>query len=205
MIGDFIASNVDLSDTVVIVTADHGEEFGEHGGFHRNKPYDEMLHVPLIMAGHNIAQGKVIDKQVSLINLAPTVADLCGLGKIEEFQGSSLMPVIDGQEPSRVCLSYYNRRLVDGESAPEGEAFIIRWDGWKFVNREGGDELYCLERDPRERFNLIENEPKVAQSLQSRLREEVSRLRQDQIIVNQIDMQELDVIEDRLRALGYIE
>jgi arylsulfatase A-like enzyme len=164
-----------------------------------------MLHVPLVLAGPDIPRGRVIDKQVSLIDLAPTIADLCGVMPPEEFQGTSLLPVIQGGGSSRAYIGYYDRRLVDGEMAPEGETFLIRSDGWKLIEREVGPELYRLEHDPGEKHNLAEENPQVVQSLRTRLTEEVSRLRQDQIELDPVDLREQNEIQERLRALGYID
>jgi len=205
MIGRFISSSIDLDETIVIITADHGEEFGEHGGFHRNKPYNEMLQVPLIIAGPNVPQGRIIDKQVSLIDLAPTITDLCSLEASQIFQGQSLVSTMNEKEANRVCLSYYDRHLVDGPSAPEGEAFAIHRGDWKFISREGGDELYCLESDPNEEINLVQDRPELAQSLQNRLKEEISKYQMEPIVLDEVPLDDFEAIEDRLRALGYVE
>lgn len=68
-----------VRNTIVIVTRDHGEEFGEHNGFHCMTPYNEMLHVPLIIKAPGLEQRVRIKKQASLINLGPTIVDLLGL------------------------------------------------------------------------------------------------------------------------------
>ncbi|MCP4614552.1 MAG: sulfatase [Planctomycetes bacterium] len=202
-IDQFIKTHIDLDQTLVIITSDHGEEFGEHGGFHRNKPYDEMLHVPLIMAGLDLPEGTIIDSQVPLIDLPPTIVELCGLSKVEELRGISLVPLIAGDREDRTVIASYNRRLVEGKSAPEGEVFIIRENGWKFILRENGDELYDTRSDTQEKDNLLQQQPQVAQNLKIKLMKHISQFEQSKIPIEEALLDE--AVQDRLRALGYIE
>ncbi|RLI08781.1 hypothetical protein DRO42_05700 [Candidatus Bathyarchaeota archaeon] len=67
-------------NNVIFLTADHGDEFGEHGDFsHRGKIVPELLHVPLIIVGEGIKKGAVVEKDVSHLDLAPTMLDIAGL------------------------------------------------------------------------------------------------------------------------------
>lgn len=67
-------------NNVIIFTADHGDEHGEHGDFsHRGKIVPELLHVPLIIVGDGIKKGAVVEKDVSHLDLAPTMLDMAGL------------------------------------------------------------------------------------------------------------------------------
>jgi len=66
-----------LDSSLTIITADHGEEFLDHGHFgHRPKLYDELIHVPLVIKGPGIPQGKRVDKIVQHLDIAPTILDL---------------------------------------------------------------------------------------------------------------------------------
>lgn len=77
-IGEFYR-RVDKNN-VIFFTSDHGDEFGEHGDFsHRGKIVPELLHVPLIIIGDGIKKGVVVEKDVSHLDLAPTMLDLVGL------------------------------------------------------------------------------------------------------------------------------
>ena len=78
-------------EPIVIITADHGEEFMENGVLGHKRPLsDLLLHVPMIIAGGGLEQG-VVKQKVSLIDLAPTVLDLIGLSKFNGFKGESLL------------------------------------------------------------------------------------------------------------------
>src|SRR5262249_19585953 len=69
---------------VIVAAADHGEAFGEHGeGSHSLFAYDTTLRVPLIVAGPDVAPGRLITDPVSLVDIAPTIASLAGLGRFD--------------------------------------------------------------------------------------------------------------------------
>ena len=69
-----------LEHAIVVVTADHGEEFDEHGEFqHGRTLYQESVRIPLIMVGPGLPAGRVVDQPVSIVDVAPTIFDLVGL------------------------------------------------------------------------------------------------------------------------------
>jgi arylsulfatase A-like enzyme len=82
-------------DTLLVVTSDHGEEFGEHGQFshHGNKIVPELTHVPLIFYGSGVSEGKVIGDQVSSLSIAPTIVEYLGVSETLG-SGQSLWPLI---------------------------------------------------------------------------------------------------------------
>jgi arylsulfatase A-like enzyme len=84
---------------LVVVTADHGTEFREHGSLgHGHTLYDELIHVPWILARPtSLPAGRVVTEPVSLIDLAPTLVDLAGLPSQESFRGGSLAPLLTGE------------------------------------------------------------------------------------------------------------
>jgi len=145
-----------MENTIVIVTADHGDEFGEHGRFGHNTVYDELLHVPLIIAGPGIEGSTVIKQQVSLIDLAPTITDLVGIENPGSFQGKSLLQTIEGREDivADTISVYLNHALRQRNIA-------YRISGWKYILTENlgeghmlSEEIYDLENDLGETNNL---------------------------------------------------
>jgi arylsulfatase A-like enzyme/4-amino-4-deoxy-L-arabinose transferase-like glycosyltransferase len=79
-------------DTIVVLTADHGEEFLEHGGFgHGDTLYEEVLHVPLIVAGPGVVRGARVSRLASLTDVVPTVLDLAGVAVPPGLDGRSLI------------------------------------------------------------------------------------------------------------------
>jgi arylsulfatase A-like enzyme len=82
-----------LDHAVVVVTADHGEEFKEHGRYsHGYALFEESVRVPLILIGPGIEKGRVVERNVSLLDLAPTLLELAGLPPEPVFEGRSLVP-----------------------------------------------------------------------------------------------------------------
>jgi arylsulfatase A-like enzyme len=88
------------TNTTIVVTADHGEEFADHGGMtHGHTLFDELIHVPLIVQGAGVSRGARVGAQVRLIDVAPTLLDLAGLldgASASGLHGRSLVPALGG-------------------------------------------------------------------------------------------------------------
>jgi hypothetical protein len=147
---DALAERGELDDAVIVLVGVHGEEFLEHGGTgHGRTLYEESIHVPLaIRAPKLLAPGRVA-APVDLLDLSPTLADLLGLEFDPQWQGESLVPLIDDpQPPPRLVVSY----LGDGSRA-------ARIGSHKFVLGPGrgreSQHFYDLEADPEERLDKI--------------------------------------------------
>jgi len=146
-----------LANTFIILTADHGDEFGEHGRFGHQTVYDETLRVPLIIAGPGIKGGTSIKEQVSLIDLAPTIAEFAGIKSARSFQGKSLLPQIEGKKEAKVGTI---STLVDPRGGQKNIAY--RTPNYKYILTESLDEseivlaeeVYELKNDPGETKNL---------------------------------------------------
>jgi arylsulfatase A-like enzyme len=166
-----------LHNTFVVITADHGEEFGEHGGWarHHSKLYRELLHVPLIVSGPGIAP-VTVTTQISLIDLAPTVLDLAGIKPDNRFQGRSLLPFLNGRERHipviSECLSQSHLR-VSCRYAQYSYIATFEHPGGELV----GEELYHQEQDPSEKHDLKHRDAKV-EELRSATMAHVRRQRQ---------------------------
>jgi hypothetical protein len=138
-----------LENTVVVITADHGEEFKDHGGLgHGRTLFREQLSVPLIVAGHPRAPpGTRRGDLVSSCDLAPTLLDLIGRNDLCHFQGRPILHVgTDGDH------------LVIGESIRFGkEMRAARQGRYKLIHYLQGDKriFFDLERDPLELEPLL--------------------------------------------------
>jgi arylsulfatase A-like enzyme len=169
-----------LKDTLVVVTADHGQQFMEHGYYgHHSGLYDELIHVPLIIIGPRL-KSQIITQQVSLLDLAPTILDMAGIEKPKAFLGDSLLGLMRGSSSEGGRLGAISEtdvplgmsRLRGNQKRLDAKLRVIsfRTDKWKYIYTEGGqDELYCLSTDPGERENLIDVEPEVATELRSKI------------------------------------
>jgi arylsulfatase A-like enzyme len=161
-----------LANTIVVVTADHGEEFGEHGVFyHGNSLYQAVARVPLIInwVGH-LPAGRTVDAPVSLRDLAATVMDLSGLTSTQPFPGRSLGRFWS-QEPGKVpdadtllMKVSYSPRLPRGTPVSRGSMHAVQLGGYRLiVNGDGVEELYDFD-DILEQHDLS-RDPALADTL----------------------------------------
>jgi hypothetical protein len=173
MIADSLRAWGCLDQSMIIVFADHGEEFLEHGSIdHGQTVYEETIRVPLIVFCPSLIKGrKEIERQVGLIDLAPTILDAVGVEKPSYFEGLSLMPTVSRRfkaphEVQRPC-GLPASCLVSESIARRNEKKAIRRPPWKLIYDPffGACELYNLSLDPRETRNLIASEPTTASRL----------------------------------------
>ncbi|HEC87737.1 MAG TPA: hypothetical protein ENI52_00290, partial [Thermoplasmata archaeon] len=122
-----------------VITADHGEEFREHGGLsHLEKLYDELLHVPLIFYGKDVESSRV-EKPISLLSLVPTIFHFLGLQENEWLQGKNVFEA---------------EKYIISEAWKDERITAYRDNEWKFILSGGKRELYNLKDDAMEQKNL---------------------------------------------------
>lgn len=171
---------MDLSEnTLVIITADHGEGLMQHNWLqHGLNIYEEAVRVPLLVRWPNhIPQGKIISEPVGLISLAPTILDLVGIKPSNAtFQGQSLGPVLRGEmtlDKNRPIFLYrqHYKEGEEGGAIANGDKFGIRVGIWKYIEgeKENTKELFDLSIDPGELTNLHNTHPQKAGELTDRL------------------------------------
>ncbi len=133
------------AQTGVVVTADHGEGFMEHGLMsHNNSLYNELLHVPLLIKLPGLAPGRV-RAQVQLADLFPTLAHLVKAPLPKLLHGSDVLPVLQGKTSGE---PYAYSELVNAR-------YSLQSLDWKFIaSFQGGRELFDLAKDPHETTNL---------------------------------------------------
>jgi len=197
---DFFARLEDmglLDDCLIIITSDHGEEFGDHGGLlHSASLYDELLRVPLIIAGSAVPATGEETRLVSLIDLAPTILAAAGLPATEIMEGRNLL---DGSgvlplAQQRIYAQYADR------------LYGIRTPRWKIIQTSKNEhvQLFDLEADPQELRNVAQQRVAIADGLLGELEawkktcaDRVSRmLTQPELTPEKIE---------ELRALGYTQ
>jgi len=149
-----------LKDSWVILTTDHGDEFGEHGGLsHDGKMYSELVHIPLIVYGPGQERSEVCDTLVSTIDISPTILYLFGLNSPEAFQGHPLFPLKD--YPIKGIFGEAMDKHGSQEKGEEKEVHYYREGDLKIIYQERGNswELYDLKYDLKELNNIIEKSP----------------------------------------------
>lgn len=145
-------------NTILILTADHGEELFDHDWFfHDFNLYEGSIKVPLIIRLPSLIKGEKISHQVSLIDLMPTILDLLGIEVNKEAEGHSLLPLIT--EKARPDFNQY----IFTENSFGGVS--IRTEKWKLISFPEKIELYDLENDPGEKNNLAERRPEIVRQL----------------------------------------
>jgi arylsulfatase A-like enzyme len=168
-----------LKDTVIIITSDHGDEFGEHGGLsHDGKMYSELIDIPLIIVEPNRKKQEVCDKLVSNIDLPPTVAKLFGLRPVEGFEGRSLLPL--EEDPVKGCYGEALDISASHEGGGAKEVHYYREGDLKiiFVESENSWELYDLGTDAGELNDLSGTSP-VAEAMKAKLMSRIGRSRKN--------------------------
>lgn len=147
--------------TLVVLHSDHGEEFLDHGGYgHGTTMYDELLRVPLIVAGPGIVNpGRTVAEPVQLLDVLPTLLEAAGVTPPPESHGRSLWPLLRGAELAEVPI--YSEMI---HSSPN-ELKAVRYQGWKLIYHFATDEveLYDLRADPGEQVNLAGQDPARAE------------------------------------------
>jgi len=179
-LGDLFAALQDAGrwdDSVVMVTADHGEELGEHDSyfFHGCSAYQPVMQVTTaIRAPGRLPQGQWIDTPVSATDLAPTVADLAGIGWVDYRDGETLVDELDaGSLAERPA--YFERALATAGVVSDGHRYILDlnsgFDECKPYDLAGGsfpgdyEELYDHASDSEEYLNLAEQQPEELDKL----------------------------------------
>jgi arylsulfatase A-like enzyme len=164
-----------LKDSWIIITTDHGDEFGEHGGLsHDGKMYSELVHVPLMIHEPEREREEACEMLVSTIDVAPTIAYLFGLDRVNAFEGHSLLPPQDYR--TKGVFGEAVDKHGSQEKGEEKEVHYYREGDLKMIYRERDDswELYDLKADPKELNNIIEASPR-SEAMKERIRSRVRR------------------------------
>jgi arylsulfatase A-like enzyme len=157
-------------DTLVIVTADHGEEFGEHGATGHGNLYPRTLRVPLVFKGPGVPVARV-QAMVGLVDLAPTILELLGLAAPVDLDGRSLLGLVDGAD-----LASWEERPAFAETIQDHKVktrvLALGSQDWHYiVDLEAGTrELFDLRADPAGLQNLFASKPEVALQIETTLR-----------------------------------
>jgi len=164
-----------LKDSVIIITADHGDEFGEHNSLsHDGKMYSELINSPLLIYSNNRTSVKVYDKLVSHIDISPTIIYLFGLEPLKEFKGHSLLPLEN--YPQKGIFGEAIGKTSSHEKETDKPIYFYQEDDLKIIYREDDQswEMYDLNRDPQELNNLINTSAK-SEDMKKKLIPQINR------------------------------
>jgi arylsulfatase A-like enzyme/HEAT repeat protein len=150
-------------DAVVIVTADHGEEFGDHGGrYHGSTVYEEQVRVPLVISAPRAVGSRRIAGPVQTIDLLPTVLAAIGVPRPPRVRGRDLGPLLAGKAPGPgLALAETEEQVMLAE----------RSDRLLCERKVGACRLFDVAKDPKQQTDIASAEPGRTRELRSRLRE----------------------------------
>ncbi len=198
-----------LDNTVLVITADHGEAFGEHGYiWHPDAIHQEVARIPLLVRFPHGRKRQMVDSPTQTIDLFPTICDLFRIPIPGGVQGASLFPLIEGQDPREgvysVTTSFRPRK------------YMVRTDRFALLLYESPTwrALYDLDTDPEERRNVIGDRPEEAERLHAMFRKYAqAQSRPPHAFLGGGGLKE-DApsndglpagVKDQLKALGYLQ
>jgi arylsulfatase A-like enzyme len=209
-----------LENTIVVLTADHGENLGEHGHFeHRFVIYEPLIHVPLLIRyPKKVSPGRV-SSETSNLGIFATILELTGLEPpdTEMEKGSLLAPSegvafaeIAGAEP--VWTKKVMKRYPSAEWAKLKRSYrSVSAQGWKYVSASDGDEeLYELSSDPGELKNAAEDELEQVKVMGAQLKTRLQNIPSYDRSKRATDDSPVRAkagseTEQQLKMLGYVE
>jgi arylsulfatase A-like enzyme len=210
----FLKKNNLFENTLVAVTADHGEHFGEKGHFsHVASLYEQILHVPLVIKYPYQKKANLTEHRAQLIDLLPTIVAAADLDFVDssEYKGIDLLNILtnndrklyaewEGRVPEYIR---YNALKVGSKiySFIKNKKRAVYFRDFKYIkNERGADELYNLKMDSGENYNIIYQNAEMAEKLSNDLIN-FSRNRR----TNKEEKVEMnDEIIENLKKLGYI-
>ncbi len=198
-------------NTIVVITSDHGEAFGEHKLMeHGFSLYEDQLKVPLILWGiEKFPSSLRISTQVQIIDIMPTILDIISIPPPEDIRGKSLIPLISGEEdferPYALAEIFEDKIWYVFGKEFRRDLKCIRTQGWKYIkSSRGNNELYRIIEDEKEIINLIDSEKEVSEKMEDLIKEVASSFKlkfDDKAKPFHIDSN----IKEQLRGLGYIQ
>ncbi|MBU89916.1 hypothetical protein CMO94_00110 [Candidatus Woesearchaeota archaeon] len=164
------------NNTIIIITADHGEEFYDHGGFlHTQTLYEEVIHVPLIIYYPKEFKSKSIHNRVEAMAIFPTILDILDVEIPRDIDATSLLPLINNEQGynKKYAFSelFSKPRRSDQPISANLQFKSISDDNWKIIEAEPNIEilppsLFNLKTDPREQKNFYDVYPNKRKELQ---------------------------------------
>ena len=150
---DTLKNNDLIEKTIIVFWSDHGYFLGEKGLWYKRKAFERSAKMPLIIAAPGLTRGGVSKKPVELLDLYPTLADLCGLDAPKTLEGSSLRPLLQNPDTS----SWNKPAVTQIWHSKKAWGYSIRTERYRYtewLEGRAGRELYDHQNDPSEVHNL---------------------------------------------------
>lgn len=169
----FLKESGQYEDTLIVVTADHGEMLGDHGLWGKNSPMDPALRIPLIIRDpkNPLSHGTSTDSLTESVDIAPTLLDWCGGENAPGLDGKSLMPFLQGSSPAHWKTHVFAEAEMGepdeptrfqralGLTAQNANYAVLRDQQFKYVHFNGDlpPMLFDMQNDPNEQHDLAQN------------------------------------------------
>jgi arylsulfatase A-like enzyme len=148
---DVLESSPHKDNTIVIMWSDQGFHHGEKGHWGKHTLWQRTTQVPFIWAGKGVAKNEDVSASVSLIDIYPTLIELCDLPVDDKFDGVSLVTSLKNPSTTQdrnVFIPHAERR-----------SYAVVNEHWRYIHyKDGAEELYDVNKDPNEWYNIIDNE-----------------------------------------------
>jgi arylsulfatase A-like enzyme len=195
-----------VESTIIVVTADHGEEFGEHGGVqHGRTLFEELLRVPLLIAGPGVPAARRVDAAVSLVGLWPTLAALAGAGAPPAAVAqASFAPLLTNEpaEPVAVFADLDARFTGD----PQWHRRALVEGPWKLLmDTQRGTVLFDLTSDPGEHVDRAQSAREVRSAMRMRIVDRDAVALADRAAAPPGEIVLDPIRRAQLKALGYLQ
>lgn len=191
-----VRSMPSLDSPAIIISADHGEAFGEHGwiGHPPEALYDETLHIPLLVKDPERSSATK-SRVVSSLDLGPTICDLTDTEPPDSFQGVSLFSSSENEPTAAVSLATHDRQ---SELRRENLGIRHRTEEWAYIYRETApDELYRVS----ESENIAESEPEMV----AEFRDQINPIKEALDYGDEGGLRVSTANKQRLKQLGYLK
>jgi arylsulfatase A-like enzyme len=165
---DALESKNILEDTIIVFCGDNGLAIGQHGLMGKQNVYEHSVHIPLLISGPGIPAGVKINKYVYLLDVYPTLCDICGVEIPASVEGKSFAKMFSNTEfESRSDLYFAFQARIRGITDGKYKLIEYRTDRLKLT------QLFDLEKDPYERYNLYDfnGYDEIVERLRKRMKE----------------------------------
>ncbi len=190
-----------FKNTLIVLTADHGEAFKEHGNFIHRDLYRGTLNVPLLMVyPRKLPAGRTISSSVRIIDIMPTILELAGIRNRKPMQGRSLVPFIKGKAEDLACYS----SLGTAKSLRKGRFCLMLPEGG--VNDLVKPQLFDTFDDPGERKDIAITMPGIVAIMRNELNGIISECRRLSALCPALPPENLPPQDQKtLKSLGYLQ